>query len=331
MILGLICGLGTTKLATLSFALIIICLVFQRKRVVVPWELWTIVGILELTELWSIQPGKATYESCAILCAWLSWKVLPRKGFAWGISIIALTQVAWISYQYIEGISRPWGLSRNASVVGLSGMWGLPLLSMSILGGMSLSRTAIVGSLVLATRSRIHALSAIILIVLSLGIGLIITPDRYFSLHEISEDAQLRIDAANGTDSRTLDIPLQEVHWLPYGYGFGQYYFRTGHIQPHNIIIRTWYELGLFSIPVFSILLWLWWKWGKDWRFLACALVTGMLTDELLGYPQGIYMVLTYAILTTSAQQGINRLGFADTWRSWSSAAISRTHSFIWS
>jgi drug/metabolite transporter superfamily protein YnfA len=172
-----------------------------------------------------------------------------------------------------------------------------------MIGGLSMSRTAIVGALVLAMTGRKYALFAGILISVSVMTTLLINPER-LSIPWLERSADLRIATIDGTSTETppSSFPaIEQIDPIPVlhiqGYGFGNYSFHTGRIQPHNIFVRTWYELGTLSIPLVGFLLTLWWRGGRDWRFLSVAIVTGMLTDELLGSVAGVYMILGYAIM----------------------------------
>jgi hypothetical protein len=223
-------------------------------------------------------------------------------------------------WQYSEGMDRLNGISRNASVLGLSGMWLAPSLIAAIVAGGSISRTAMLGIAIYGYlfRSSRRATAGYVALALTcfVVVTLISNPDRLgiSGPRGINNSAVLRIDTITGHSNETLPdiivdsgdikpVAVRTVQWHWYGYGFGQFYFQTGQIQPHNIFARTWYELGIFSIPFFYALLWFWADHGRDWKFMALAVATGMLTDELLGSLEGVYMILGYAIMRESADR----------------------------
>lgn len=329
MLLGLVIGLGTTKLAAIAFAITLTYVILHRKRVRIPGMLWLVIACVGVTALWSPEPGKPVLQCCAIIMAYMAYVTLPRKRAAWGISLIAVAQIGVMVWQYIvDGDLRPTGLSRNASVIGLAGMYAMPLFPMAVMGGLSLSRTALLGGAILTVlniRSPRYIVAGVTLAAISLTVGYIVTPERYYEIARISADTELRVAAIDGTSSEIVNIPdplpVNPVEWRWYGYGFGNYYFHTGQIQPHNIFVRTWYELGLLSIPLFYALLWLWAEWGRDWRFLILAVTAGMLTDELIGSVEGLYMVLGFAIMSGTSRQKIypdlsgQAIGWVQIWR----------------
>lgn len=309
MLLGLVVGLGTTKLLSFAISIVLGYLILrQRHRIQVPFILWLIVVPIAVSALWSVDPGKPLYMACTILIAYLAYRTLPRSRFRIGLYAIVAAQIGVVVWQYWSGeFSRPNGFSRNASVLGLAGMWGLPLLPMAIMGGISGSRTAILGALILGLRSRRAMISSMVLVLVFLCVTLTFYPQR-LGLDGLRQSYALRVAAIEGDpiepNPTSKPVELKEVEWHWYGYGFGQYYLATGHIQPHNIFVRTWFEMGLLSIPVGYALVWLWsemargngWR-AHDWLFLLTACATGMLTDELIGSFEGVYMVLGYVII----------------------------------
>lgn len=322
MILGILTALGATKLSAIALGIVltylcILVLLRRRQRVSIPTPLWLLTGCIALSAIWSANPGKPLWICTHIITAYLAYQVLPRKGARWGISLIAAIQIGAILWQYTTtDVSRPAALARNASVLGLAGMWMLPLYPSAILSGLSISRTALLGAGLLALTGKRYIIPFVVLASVFLTTTLLTNPSR-LSLETLSRNWNVRVDALHGVTSETNPSPdpvvPTEIEWRWYGYGWGQYYLATGQIQPHNIFVRTWYELGLFTIPVGYCLVILWLSrtpaGGRfrdhDWRFLLVACATGMLTDELLGSVEGVYMVLGYAIINAPAHRFI--------------------------
>lgn len=255
-----------------------------------------------------------------IITAYLAYQVLPHKHAKWGIALIASVQIGVVLWQYMgTDAIRPEALSRNASVLGLAGMWGMPGLLPAVMAGLSISRTALLGAGLFAITGKQYIIPAAILVIVSIGATLLTNPNR-LSFENISDSWNIRTDALHGVTSEANPSPdpvaPAEVEWRWYGYGWGQYYLTTGQIQPHNIFVRTWYELGLFTIPAGYCLVMLWLSRTQaggrfrdhDWRLLLVACATGMLTDELLGSVEGVYMVLGYAIIHSGWRGKTQRL-----------------------
>ena len=315
--IGLIIGLGTSRFYLFAFALVLLYIILRyRQRVTIPIEIWGIVLCVGGSSIWAIYPGKAIIMCVAILCAYLTYMTFPRNHLRKGIYIVLAINIVVVSYQIINGGLRPYGLAYNASMLGLSSMWMAPLYPMAILGGLSMSRTAVLGAVIFGLTGRRYAIFAGVLISVSFITTLVIYPDR-LTFNDLHNNADLRVATINGTSTEPhpVDLPAPDVVELPVipirGYGFGNYSFHTGKIQPHNIFVRTWYELGILSIPLFGFLLSLWWK-SRDWRFLAVAVATGMLTDELLGSVAGVYMILGYAIMSESVRRQLSKIASVD-------------------
>ncbi len=318
MILGILAALGTTKLSAITLGILLLWLLYvawkRRHRVVIPLPIYVITGCIALSALWSLNPGKPVWLCLHILAAYLAYSTLSRNRARWGIYIICSIQIGVILWQYMyTDAARPVGISRNASVIGLAGMWGMPGLLPSLMAGLSMSRTALIGAGLFALTGKRYMFPAAILIGVSIVTTLIINPSR-LSIPGLQSSAELRFEAITGESSElappVLNIPSEKTSpvWRWYGYGFGQYSFHTGQIQPHNIFVRTWYEMGLFSIPIAYCLVYMWtlrarngsWR-SHDWRMLVVAVATGMLTDELLGSVEGIYMILGYVIMNSNS------------------------------
>lgn len=338
MFLGLLVSLGTTKLSAVVLGIIlcylIILVIHKQRRIHVPVILWVLVGLIAITALWSPESGKPVWLSLHILCGWIAYQVLPHSKFRLGLYPLIAIQIVVILWQYgVSDVTRPTALARNASVLGLAGMWLLPGILPAFLSGLSISRTAVLGAVLIGVSGRRYLFTSLIVVLTFVVTTWIVQPER-LGLSGISDSLELRKKTLNGSSVEALPInessvtpftprPIipepQKVNWKWYGYGFGQYSFVTGRIQPHNIFVSTWYAFGLLTIPVGYCLIYLWtlrnrgrsWR-EHDWRLLLLACTTGMLTDELLGSVEGVYMVLGWCIMNRSAQQVVNRLGTAD-------------------
>lgn len=324
MILGILAALGTTKLSAITLGILLLWLLYvawnRRQRIVIPLPIYVITGCIALSVLWSLNPGKPVWLCLHIFTAYLAYSTLSHKHAKWGIYLVCSIQIVVILWQYnFTDAPRPAAIARNASVLGLSGMWMLPGLLPALVAGLSISRTAVFGAGLFAIMERRYRLAGALCIT-AFGITTFLTNFDRISLDHLLASAQLRQDAITGNspELRPADHPLipaekSDPVWRWYGYGFGQYSFHTGQIQPHNIFVRTWYEMGLFSIPVGYCLIYMWslraknssWR-SHDWRMLTVAVATGMLTDELIGSVEGVYMILGYVIMNSNAEVGFD-------------------------
>src|SRR5690606_29943566 len=131
----------------------------------------------------------------------------------------------------------------------------------AVLSGLSISRTALLGAGLLALTGKRFIIPFVVLASISIATTLLTNPSR-LSLETISDNWSVRNDALHGVTSEAnpTDNPVtpKEVEWRWYGYGWGQYYLATGQVQPHNIFVRSWHELGLLTIPVGYCLIYMW-------------------------------------------------------------------------
>ena len=305
MILGLSVILGTSVYYLLAFgAVLLYAILYHRSQVRIPVSIWLLALLVAITAFWSVEPGNPLIMCVAILCAYLGYRTLPRYGFQYGINIGLILSFGWWIVQAYSDVSRPYGLASNASVLGLSAMWLAPSPIAAVVGGVSMSRTAMIGAVLFATTGRRYLLFTCVFLVIGIFTILTLDPDR-LTIPGIEQSANMRVATVTGDELEPLPTDVKyvepvDVNWRWYGYGFGQFYFQTGHIQPHNIFLRTWYEMGVFSVAVFGLLGWIWWSGGRDWRLLIVAVATGMFTDELIGSVAGVYMILGYVIIRES-------------------------------
>lgn len=320
MILAILASLGTTKLSAITLGIMLLWLcyiaIYRRRRITIPPVLWILITCVALSAVWSVNPGKPLWLCLHILIAYLAYRTLPHNHAKLGISLVAAIQIGVILWQYTAtDLIRPNALSRNASVLGLAGMWMMPGLLPAIMVGLSISRTASLGVALFALTGRRYWIPAGIAISTFLIVTVLTNPNR-LSIPILQRDVDLRVTAIQGTSIEVAPpvvttTPVEYVKWRWYGYGWGQYALVTGRIQPHNIFVRTWYEMGVLTIPIGYCLMYLWlsrarygssWR-NHDWRLLLVACATGMLTDELLGSVEGVYMMLTYCIINRPAQR----------------------------
>lgn len=304
MILGAVIALGTTLLYPFAIGIILYYVLLRHKslpRLRIPFSLWLIIAIVSISVLWNPKSGEPLLWGVNALSVYLAGRyLLPNQFTKYPILITALCAVSISVYEYSQGIIRVRGLSENASLLGIAGVSLFPSIAGAALSGISISRTALAAWVLLAISNPIRKTLIAVGIVLALNVGItmLVAPQRY-TFKVLNRDNDLRITAIQGTSLETpppsvTPPPVKTRTWEWYGYGYGAYTEATGRIQPHNVFVRSWWELGIFSIPFWGYLSHLWWQLpGKHNFYIPLVILTaGMLTDEFYGSMEGSWMLL---------------------------------------
>lgn len=319
--MGAIVALGTSALWPLAFGGILSYLAIRQQRIKLDRSVIALAILIAATSLWSPNPGKGLLWAANLLAISIAVRQFGI-GQHYSIPIAAIMAAHLITgvFQYLGTGARFHGLADNASALGLAGLAVYPLPFGAVLLGASLSRTALLGVTVLTLLrpTRLMVVSLLLAVIVSLVLGHYLTPERY-SLQGIENASEARVAAITGTSVETcatctVEPTARKLQW--FGYGYGGYYLSTGQIQPHNVFVLSVWELGILSIPFWSIVLALWWRTGRNWYVLTVAVVVGMFTDEYYGSMEGLYMLLAMGVTFRSVSNPI------DFWRNESTLAL---------
>lgn len=309
MILGTVLALGITLLYPLAIGITLLYLLLAHKRLSgtprIPFSLWIVTLIVGMSVLSTDSlelSGKPILWCVNALSAYLTARYLTYNHLTqWPILIIVFCAIGISIYEYSAGVIRVRGLSENASIMGIAGVSLFSSYYGAALSGISISRTSLAVWLLLAISNPIRKalLAAGIVLALNVGITLMVAPER-LSIDTIMRDNNIRTTAITGTTSEhapstvTNPPPVKGRVWSWRGYGYGNYVNATGLIQPHNVFVRSWWELGIFALPFWGYLIHLWWQLpGTRNYYLPLAILSaGMFTDEFYGSMEGTWILL---------------------------------------
>jgi len=297
MILALTIAVGTSSFWPIAW--LIPLAEILRKRIKPPVSIRYFLGFTVAIVIVHV----AGYEYAA---AWLATvfgliicrSVLRQPLNVWPLAVMALVHTTFILWQYFNGIERVTGLQHNASILAFAGFSLFPYGA--IVAGLSLSRTVLIvtGLFALMTKSRVILGAFLLTVVLSVGVGMIVTPERY-GLDGIDRDWRNRMLAITGSNhtedaviSERINVPTVPREWSWSGYGWNKYTPSTGKVAPHNMFVLAWFEFGIISILFWAALLKLWKVASSDWRLLLTVVVIGLFTVDLYSRIEGIYVVL---------------------------------------
>ena len=258
------------------------------KRYFIWWNKWLVAasGIILISSIWSDDPVSGALYFITLNVLYAVWKspIDKRKLFRWGmiltlgIAMLAQIEITWF------GDIRPEALSKDASILGLSGM-----SFASPLAGFSGSRTAVAGIWLFAILT-LRWTPFILAIVATLAL--------FYAALFVPESVQrFTIEAVQHADSLrdTISVSPVEAPW--YGFGYHSYNFETGAQRPHNIFILSWYELGLLSIPFWTFVLFSIKLAAIPWRIIAIFIPVGLLTDEFFARPEGLFVIFSLGLM----------------------------------
>lgn len=297
MILALTIAVGTSSFWPIAW--LIPLAEMLRKRIESPVSIRLIVTVIVAAVIIHVL-------GYAYAAAWLTTvfglvmlrPVLRQPLNVWPLAIMALVHTVIIYWQYFHGIERVTGLQHNASILAFAGFSLFPYGA--IVAGLSLSRTVliVIGLFALMTKSRVILGAFILTTILSIGVGMIVTPERY-GLDGIDRDWHNRMLAITGNNhaedmviSERIDVPTVPREWTWSGYGWNKYTPSTGKVAPHNMFVLAWWEFGVLSILFWIALLRLWKVASGDWRLLLVVILAGLFTVDLYSRIEGIYVVI---------------------------------------
>lgn len=325
---GLILAIGTTRLWFVA-DIGLILFVMYRGRANFRWHpvVLGLSAIIGATAMWSPDPGSALMAAVRMnllfslvrdpeiffrfgiagepqrrVSRWFDTRRFTRGGvFAGAALVLVLQVVAALAQLPFE--QRVHGISINASQLGQTGfvfMAWPPLYPVAALTlGLSTARAAALGLIIFALFARTRRLFMWSGVAAAVFLTIIFwkTPDRIMPSGIITglEWRGQIIEQGASEQDLTGELlaacgPVRERVWRWYGYGYHGYCLQTGLQRPHNILVLSWWDIGVFAVPF-----WLLAGYGayrtRRYGMLAALVAVGMITEELFGRPEGFYMV----------------------------------------
>ena len=120
-------------------------------------------------------------------------------------------------------------------------------------------------------------------------------------------------DSKNGTRNIVLDSYKNPPQYNKpafniLGYGLGGYLKATGIQRPHNFYLLSYYELGIISIYLFGLLIYMFYKKKINRNIFISLLLLGLFTEDLLIRPEIQYMTTALFIMSTyPIREGIKK------------------------
>ncbi len=277
--------LGFTHLWPVGTVLLIGLLYYRGWKFELHPVAIAIGALIALTGVWSNDPmaGVLWALNLQVLVAVYMSPVDKRLWFR-TVSFLTVPFIimAMIEIQFM-GDTRPETLLvKDASVLGLMG-----LSTFSPLLGLSGSRAGLLGMYVFTfftwRKSVVIALiaSTIVLVTIPISYG----------------DAQRLSPSQIVSGIETRDVLAPTIEWTPIGLGYHSYTLETGRQRPHNILVLAWWELGLFTIPLVSLLIIGAIMANVSLRAIAVLVTVGMFTDEIFARIEGQFIVLSMILM----------------------------------
>lgn len=310
----MIVTIGLTLFWPLSIGLALFYLVRNRDTVKLPKTLnakliYAVATIIFVSSLVAFPySGSGMYQAAAIMLAPIivaNWNVNAR----W-FNLLAGVQLIWIAVEFTNGEFRPSALSDNGSALGVGALMAFTPLN-ALLVGVSLSRTALAGLAFYAflRQSGIVWLLLILAIIAHIFVQLQVQPGRFTSVN-IEHSIDNRIAAIDGTNTELATRPVDPIEpkgrsWQWYGYGYGGYVEATGVIQPHNVYLLSYWELGVLAVPFWILLLIL--AIRSRNLFLAVPALMALVVDEWYTLTEGVFYLLVWHEITKRQRFGLTR------------------------
>jgi hypothetical protein len=217
------------------------------------------------------------------------------------VHLTVAIQLVIVIIELAVGKSRPSSIYSNPTTFGIMSLALFPYGF--ILAGLSLSRTALLVSLILTLINPTRKIVALCLIgiVIHLTLGFVQTPERY-TLTGILSATDLRLKTISGTSDESVPSSCgrkTDVTFRWYGYGLGNYCEATGRLTPHNIFALIFWELGVFGLSFVIACIWYWYICGRNMSIVAFVIISGIFTHEILSTLPGIYAVALIAKRTS--------------------------------
>ena len=120
-------------------------------------------------------------------------------------------------------------------------------------------------------------------------------------------------DTKNGTRDIVIDSfenppKYNKPEFNILGYGLGGYLQATGIQRPHNFYLLSYYELGIISIYLFGLLVYMFYKKKINRNIFISLLLLGLFTEDLLIRPEIQYMTTALFIMASyPIKEGIKK------------------------
>lgn len=327
---GLLLALGTTSLApAIDYGLFAL----QAHRKVRLFKPALILAGLILISVFHVTDWIApiTWGFRIVLLASLIHHVRINRSFVAGTVAVLIVQIGFGLWQLHDGINRPWGITPNASSLGLAGMVFMELAPLSgflgaIVLGISGSRTYLFTAAILAIMSRDHLKIALFLLAATIALAVVIQTgqthrfkfrsdmvtvngvevERQSYGQSITKSADIRKNLLQPSTAPEIIPPSnpasveltlwQHLKSRPLGMGYRDYNHETGRLNPHNQFVLMLWELGWLAIPFLMVVSCMIRQSGLPWRY-KLALIPGLLlTDEFFARPEGLYALAVVVI-----------------------------------
>lgn len=282
-----------------------------RKPAHPPKEIMAIVGILAVSSIVAPHPMDGLQTAFRI---YILAMVLPiykygfyfKKMLGFTLGALALFAVAQSAF-----MTRSIGIHMNASMLGQTALVFAPVywlevgLSVAVIMTVSIARSPMVAMVIFAVFNRRKYY--VWLVAITAGMFLVYAsisqPDR-ITLSGVIWAIEDRIETDIGHSNDQLETrystkicgefrPIEYSNW---GYGFGGFCESTGQPRPHNIYVLSFYELGALFLPFWFLVMYA--ARRLEWWRLVPLLALGLVTDELFGRPEGVYLIAAWIIST---------------------------------
>ncbi len=307
---GLFLVVGTSRFFLLADFLFVYDLViepFFHKRNKIkrpPLALWFVVVPLAMSLIWSLNPNDGVQTVIRIVVLSLVIPTYKFRGEYNRIVFVSLVMLfGLVFFQSLE-TARPNGIHMNASSLGQSGFafmsskfWPVALAGGMILS-FSIARAPLLVFFVFAifSRNRLIRSTAIITTIIFFSMAFLQTPERVI-ISGISDGIERRIETLKPSKAVNNECGLERaLEYKLLGYGFQSFCMSTGNVRPHNIYILSVYELGVLAIPFWFGIFLLARKFPI--KVVAPLFILGLLTEELFGRPEGVYLIAIWLLYT---------------------------------
>ncbi len=320
--------LGTSRVFLIAdfgfmFDAIIDPIFSKRKLAKIPFYIWGVLFIVAITSIYSPEAFQGMTTALRILILAL---ILPTYKYRYKFKQMTgtlLIILALIAIGQSAFMLRSNGIQSSSSMLGQVAFVYAPIfwvqisLAVVLILSLSIARSPLVALILFAviTRKQYFLALAGFAAVIFVIYAAISTPGRV-TFSGIKFAVTERIETVTGFDDKALESryadkicgEFREEKITMFGYGWNGYCKSTGQPRPHNIYALTIYELGIIAIPFWLFILYGAYKFGF-WK-LAPLFALGLVTEELLGRPEGIYLIAIWIIsvqLSGDPDPDINR------------------------
>ncbi len=283
----------------------------NKPRPKLRFELAVIAGILALSALVSPDPMDGLQTAFRVM---LLGTMLPvyvygfhyKKMLGFTLGLLAIFAI----YQTTV-MTRSVGIHMNASMLGQTALVFMPIywieigLAAAILLAVSVARSPLIVLLVFGVmiRQRYYMILIVFTVAMFIVFGSISTPERLgisgmFSSFEDRSETITGLSESDVTEKYSENPKLcgefREIEYKQFGYGFHGFCESTGQPRPHNIYVLSFYELGVLFLPFWAAIFYA--ARRLSLVQILPLLILGLVTDELFGRPEGVYLIASWVI-----------------------------------